>query len=426
MMHWLYLRFRGYVYVCFSGRNARRCMNLCVRRNLSIWGIRAEDEDHFSFYMYADEVACCKPFLKKTHTRLQIKKRYGLPFFLFHYRKRILFPAAFLLSALLLFYYSGFVWKIEIVGNSSITEDTMIGYLQKKGAGFGDKKGQIDCPALELSLRREFEQVIWASVYIKGTKLVVELQENLQKEVVSKPAETEKSLSSSDSCYDLTATKDAEITSMITRSGTPCVMPGQQVKKGDLLVSGCQEIRNDSGDIAQYYYQSADADVYGIVSYDYTASIPVSRKVELENGKTKSCFFLQWDDWIFESPLLFSKYKNSHISEDYYQLHIAPDFYLPIFAGRKTYHSYETVTEQIDTKEAKAEAQKELNDFLKDLEENGVQILSKNVRMKHGKNTYTITGEIKACESIIKKVPTVPKDTEIKSNQEGTAQDEHE
>lgn len=406
-------------------------MNLIVRQNLSIWGICAKDEDTFSFYMYADEVPYCKPFLKKTHTNIKIKKRYGFPFFAFHYRKRILFPAAFLLSAVLLLYYSGFVWKIQIIGNSSITEDTMVAYLHEKGAGFGDKKEQIDCPALELSLRKEFDQVIWASVYIKGTKLVVELQENLQDQkeddsVKAAGKVEEETPATSDACYDLAAAKDAEITSMITRSGIPCVTTGQQVKKGDLLVSGCQEIRNDSGEVGQYYYQSADADVYGIVSYSYRDSIPKSRPKEVEDGKKSSCFFFQWKDWMIESPALFSHYENAHVSEEYYQLHLASNFYLPFFAGKKTYHSYEVVMEQIDLKEAEAEAGKRLSNYLEDLTENGVQILSKNVRMKQGKNTYTITGEIKACESIIKRVPTVRKDTELQTTQEGTAQDEHE
>lgn len=41
------------------------------------------------------------------------------------------------------------------------------------------------------------------------------------------------------------------------------------MKKGDVLVCGRQEILDDNGEVREYYYKSADADVYGYTMHPY-------------------------------------------------------------------------------------------------------------------------------------------------------------
>ena len=392
-------------------------MNLCVRQNISLWKIRVLSEEEFCFYMYADDIWLCQPMLRKTHTQIKILKKYGVPFFTFHYRKRFFFPLALAVVCLCILYYSGFVWKIEVIGNSNLSEDTMITYLQEKKAGFGSEINKIDCPSLELAIRQDFDAVIWSSVYIRGTKLIVEIQENINQQ-----NDTAQTFSDPADCSDLVAAKDAVIASIITRSGVPYVTEGQEVHKGDLLVSGCQEIRDDSGEVAQYYYQSADADVSGIVIYEYKDNIPVHWQEESETGQKRTHICIGWKDWFFESPAVFPVYDNSHVMEEYHQLHLADNFYLPFFAGKKTYREFEYTTQTNSEETAAAKAKQDLDQFLSNLEQNGVQIISKNVRMVKRSTNYVITGEIKACESIAVPEPTAQKEIP----KEGTTTDEHE
>lgn len=51
---------------------------------------------------------------------------------------------------------------------------------------------------------------------------------------------------------DLIATCDGVITQIITRKGIPLVHVGDQVKKGDILVSGRLETKNDSRKLSAY------------------------------------------------------------------------------------------------------------------------------------------------------------------------------
>ena len=82
--------------------------------------------------------------------------------------------------------------------------------------------------------------------------------------------------------YDLISDKDAVIYSIITRSGTPVVKKEMSVKIGDTLVLGQCDIYNDIGEIKETMYVYADALVYGDVMHIYR--YPVS-EIELAAWK---------------------------------------------------------------------------------------------------------------------------------------------
>ena len=51
---------------------------------------------------------------------------------------------------------------------------------------------------------------------------------------------------------DLVASENGEVVEMIARSGVPLVSVGDKVKKGDVLVSGRVEIKNDAKEVVEY------------------------------------------------------------------------------------------------------------------------------------------------------------------------------
>ena len=107
--------FRGYVYVHLTGYATERFLNLCGSRNILIWNLKPT-EDGYYFYISVDGYRSLKPILKKTKTKARILKKYGVPFQLFRYRKHKVFAAGIAVSAVLLFYCSGYVWNIEVKG----------------------------------------------------------------------------------------------------------------------------------------------------------------------------------------------------------------------------------------------------------------------------------------------------------------------
>lgn len=207
-----------------------------------------------------------------------------------------------LLFAGLIYYLSGFIWNIEVNGNSYLSEEVVLCFLSKEHASFGTKKKNIDCAALEETLRSRYPEVIWTSIKIYGTKMTVDIQENLlpEENYEEKKEET---------AHDIVAADDGLITEMITRSGTPAVTVGTPVKKGDVLVNGYVEILNDDGETAQYLYRTADADVIAKVTYSYHDEIPMEYVKKVPTGAEKITYQVRILDYLIENPF-FHRWKN--------------------------------------------------------------------------------------------------------------------
>ena len=101
------------------------------------------------------------------------------------------------------------------------------------------KISSVACDRLEKRLRNEFDDITWVSARLEGTRLVVEIEEN----------NTASAKEKEQTPCSLKASKSGIIARMITRRGTPLVKKGDQVEKGDLLVSGLLPIYNDSQEI---------------------------------------------------------------------------------------------------------------------------------------------------------------------------------
>ena len=170
--------FHGYVYVHLTGYAPERFLNLCGNHNILIWNLKPCEDGYF-FYISVEGYRRLKPILKKTKTKARILEKKGMPFQLFRYRKRKLFLMGILFFIVLLYYFSGFIWNIEVNGNSYLSEETIIDFLKEKEAAFGTRISDIDCAGLEEELRTEYGEVIWTSIKIYGTKMTVDIQESL-------------------------------------------------------------------------------------------------------------------------------------------------------------------------------------------------------------------------------------------------------
>lgn len=397
MIERLYRLARGVLTVRFRGRNTARLLNLCARSGMIFWDMEYLDGDQLRARMYLYDVYGLAPFLRKTHVRFAVEERAGLPFFLRRYRARKVCVLTVLAMIAAVAALSTRIWRIEVIGNSAIGEQTILTYLGEKNIGYGVRKAAIDNDALELSLRQDFDGIIWASVYEQGTKLVVSLQEKLA---------TAGGGVSDDACVDLVAEKDATVLSIVTRSGVPLVKAGDTVKAGDPLVLGRQEILDDAGEVREYYYKSADADVIAAVVYSYEDWINPKVFSSRATGRETMQFYLSVGNWQLRFPPLFADYDDYETLEDIRQLVLMDSFYLPVHFGKIRQIERETAEYTLLESEARALAGERLNQFLSDLEENGVSISDKNVMIEMTDGQYHIFGEISAQENITRAVPT--------------------
>lgn len=387
---------RGYVYVHLTGYGAERFLNLCSNHDILIWNLKPV-ADGYEFCISTDGFRQLKPLLKKTKTKVRIRKKQGLPFLLFRYRKHKIFAAGILFFLFLLLYASGFIWNIEITGNSYLSDDTLLTFLQKEHAGFGSRIRALDCEQLEEKLRTEFPDVIWTSVRIYGTKMNVEIQENLLSDEADEVPSAEIS--------DIIAKKDGEIVSIITRTGTPLVTEHATVKKGDILVLGSVAVTNDDGEVVRYLYPGADADITAQTTYTYIDELSVTLEKREKTGKRKTNPGLRILGYTFCNPFFENPYEYYSRTEEQFQLHFTDNFYLPVFLVREHYEEYTVSRVTRSMEEAKRLAGVRFAQYLLNLEEKGIQITEKDVMIEKLNQKYVVKGTVTVYESIVSYEP---------------------
>ena len=391
--------FRGYVEVALQGYAPERFFNLCSNHNILIWDLRQEGDVYY-FHISVDGFRSLKPLLKKSGTHVKISRKNGIPFFFFRYRKRkILFLSVFI-CMMILYTLSRFIWKIRINGNDSVTDDSLLQFLEEKQSSYGTPVSDIDCTKLEEEIRSRFKSIIWTSVKREGTTLTIDVQENLV--VVSQSSNTklpEDFQEQKQVGYDLTALHDGTIESIYVRKGTPLVRQGDTVKKGDVLVSGALPIYDDSGTLIDYQYRTADADIQLRTDYAYRDRFSAKHTWKKYSGRSQNRYGLSFSDTYFQLPWKKTGYEQYTVMDTRTQVRLCDSFYLPIYLVRRTYEEYEEVESVYTKKEAKQQAAQHLTEFLEKLTQKGVLILEKHVMIRTEKNKYTVSGKITVLEN---------------------------
>lgn len=90
---------------------------------------------------------------------------------------------------------------------------------------------------------------------------------------------------------DLVSDVEGTVRGMITRSGTPLVKVGDKVKKGQPLVVGQVPILDDAGEVADYQYCAADADIEIETRLPYQESFSMKYIKKEYTGRLKKGVF---------------------------------------------------------------------------------------------------------------------------------------
>lgn len=381
---------RGYLKIRIRGYSPERFLNLCKNKGISIWGLEAKSGS-YEMYITINGFRKLKPIVKKTRTRVEIVEKCGAPFFFYKYRKRKVFFGGMAFCIGLIYLLSLFVWNIEIEGNRAITDEVLIEYLETENVCHGMKIRDVDCESIGTNIRKNFDDIIWVSVSLDGTNIIISVKENTDTSQVSV---TEKV-----PC-DIVASADGVITEIITRAGVPCVKAGDSVASGDMLVSGTVEVVNDAGEVVREEYKAAEADIYAelILPYEEVCENKYDVK-EYTKEKKIQVYFQIKDYWCGLGKIKFDS-ENYEVSTEEYRLKIDENFELPISCGIKTGKRYELVENDRSKEEKEAILNNKIALYCKELEENGAVILEKQIQMQEEEYATRATGYIKIEQAI--------------------------
>ena len=178
----------------------------------------------------------------------------------------------------------------------------------------------------------------------------------------------------------LFSTLDGVIDSMVTRQGTPLVRAGDEIKKGQELVSGIVDITDDSQEVIRYAYVQADADIYIRHTIAYYDTFPLDMEKKVWSDKKKTRLFFQLGNWFldFSSPLKQNE-ERLVSREPLFSIGI---FRSPVTLGIAAIGKYEVQKEQLTEDAAKKQAIQRLYVYEEKLIEKGVQISENNVKIE--------------------------------------------
>lgn len=390
-----------------------RFLNACRYRGLRLWGLHVAG-NCYKMNISIRDFKKLKPIIRKTGTKVTIVKKFGLPFYLQQRRKRKMFFGGFFVCLILIFLMSQHIWSIEIEGNRTRTDETLTEFLAEKSIHTGMKKSKIDCERIVKDIRKEYDDIIWVSAYIRGTKLFIHVKENGDAPI------TTANDNEQNAPADIVADADCTIESVTLREGICKVKEGLKVKKGDILVSGLISVVGDDGGTLGYRYCVSDADITGIAKISYEESCPLYDTVREETGIRKQEYFLEL--WGFRISLGGIKNEYEHLTMKGQKRSAAflSAASLPVRWGKREVDANRVSR----VKYSKTDLQKILSErFLRtseDLAKKGVEIIENDVKIYTGSKKATARGTLTVRMPIGKRQSSKIPSEEIKNKTEQT------
>lgn len=393
---------QGYVRVRITGYSPERFLNLCSRHKIRLWGLKPCGHA-YEMYLTVGGFRRLRPILRKSHMKIRILERRGLPFFLYRSRRRQAFFAGAVCCLILVYLMSLRIWNIHIEGNYSHTDDAMLQFLASKEICHGMAKRNIDCSKIVKEIRSAYDDVIWVSASIDGTRLIVQMKENMDTLPEERQEDTrEEAVAPSDIVSDMSGT----VSEIVTRKGVPMVSAGSEIKEGDLLVSGMVPVLDDSKEVAGYQHHVADADIFVRTEIPYEHRIKISYKKKVYSKHRRYAVTASVGPYRFELGILSNQFPESEVYAKEKRLRIGEHFDLPIKVGLKIIRSYEfSATNHTDAELRKMQGA-EFERFCEELKKKGVQILENNVKIYKDHGEAVAKGSLTVIRTAGRTVPS--------------------
>ena len=384
----------GYVLVSIVGEQTERFLNLCKGRNIHVRKIIRQEDGSLLAVFSVKDFFKLRPIRSKTKVHIRILKKYGLPFFFLRSKKRMAFFLGILACICLMLLLSGRIWNIHIEGNEANSTPEILNFLAREGIVHGIAKNKVDCSQIAAMVRKNYPEITWVSARMEGTRLILTIQEG------TRPQEV---MDEEESPCNITADIEGTIVKMITRKGTPLKKPGDVCQKGDILVLGRLDYRNDSQEVYRYEYVHADADIYVQHEISYYHELPLVYEEQVYTGKEKKGFFLKIGNWQFQFAGRAKEGWNRLVTEKV--LRITENFVLPVSFGNITSKEYRLQEKTYSEEKAKSRAIEILHLYEEKLIEKGVQISANNVKIEIDHTTCISRGTFQVIEKIGEETP---------------------
>ena len=296
----------GYISFRAFGGFADRFLNLCAKDGIPLWNVR-NHQGRITASTTIRGYLSIRRAARLSGMRVMHTEKRGLIFFLKEHKRRAGILAGAAGAAALIFVLSQFVWSVSVVGNTTFEEAQLLKIFEGYGVRVGAVTSKLDLKEIANKAVSDNPRLAWAAVNRKGSVLVIEVRE-----MVEKPK-----IYDSSTPTNVIASEDGVVLSVDVLYGNAEIKVGSAVTRGDLLISGIIAHRDGSetpvhadGHIkaavkkrksiaggGEFLYSLSEENTFYSLFF-FGLDIPVSKKGE---GELKSSHkaFLQSGDILF-------------------------------------------------------------------------------------------------------------------------------
>ncbi len=326
----------GYVRVKFSGDFCERMLNLCGRNGATLWDIKKSENGNIEANISVKNFKKMREIRAKSGISVKILKRFGLPFITKKYSKRIGFAFGVATFFFLLVFLSGFIWKIEVVGNERVNDTLIIEACEELDIREGTRIKSIDTDKAKEQLLIKLNGLAWASFNIEGSRLTVNV------------SEIKNSAQNAAAPSNLLAKADGVIKRVDVKSGDCKIKVGDAVVKDDLLVSG-EIVFSESGVIKQV---QSKGEIIAETKRIFTVTIPKTQIKSIISDKAVCKSVLSF--FSVKIPLYLGEVKGPYrFKTENIKMALFGEG-LPISITKKTFFKTKEIEIKISEEEAKA------------------------------------------------------------------------
>lgn len=338
--------------------------------------------------MYAKDYRMLKKFVGKTSVVPHIRRKKGLPFVCGHAMRDWTFTFGFILFFVVLRVLSMFVWQINYYGQREYTQETIRKEVTAMGVYTGMLRSHLDCDSIERNLRECYDNMSWVSAEEKGCVLNIKMKEGT--------AEKKADVMDTRPCH-LIAPCRGTVESIVTKEGTAKVKKGSKVKKGDVLIRGIVEIKDDSDTVVKKNGVHAAGEVTIVTEKTFEDRINVQHMNKNKTGKDVDVYTVQCGGTRFsiKNPL---KWFDNSSSYDIISSVCVDEEFIPLQASlkvtRRKYVNYEPQEAEYTEQEAEELLRRKLAARVMTYEEKGYEVLDQTFQMAREQNEFVSRGSV--------------------------------
>lgn len=325
----------GYLRLKIEGRSPEHFINHCMHEKIALWQIRKISKSKLILNLGTGSFKKLRPPARKSRCRVRILEKKGLPFLLRKYGKRKAFLLGGLIFLAVLNFLASFLWSIEIKGNERVETKSILSFLETMDIKPGVLKYGIDVDKAADRLVLEMSDLAWAGIELRGTKLLIEVSESiLPPELVPlhRPC-------------DIVASRDGYIESIVVRQGERKVKAGETVKKGQQLVSGLLENKNDK---TQTMLVHSMAEVKARTWYEVEAEIISVIREKVPTGRVRNIYKLDFFSKEIGIPFIKNEFEKYEVTRTRRSLSFGEKLVLPVGLVTEIYSEYNIVDTELD------------------------------------------------------------------------------